>query len=93
MKSKFEKKPLLVTLEMHLNMIEFMGEYAPDLKGAHIKIAGPEDSRDAADYMHKDLDRMLPLLLAKYLISLIEVKKNRALITAIKVACKMVLTI
>lgn len=91
MKSEFEKKALLVTLEMDLNMIEFKGEYAPDLIGSHIKIAGPPDSREAADYMHKYLDTMLPLLFANYFMNLVELKNDSLVTSGVKVACEMVL--
>lgn len=86
-----KSKELCVTLEMNLNMLELAGEYVPNLKAAHIKIAGPKDSKDAADYMHNNLNEMLPFLFAEYFMNRIESENNIKVIVPISAACKMVL--
>lgn len=87
-KTKYYEHDLRLTLAFKLNMIEYAGEYAPEVKSISISIKGPEESRQAAEYFHENEGLEMPLVLAQFLS---KIASDNSLHAAVATACHMVL--
>lgn len=87
-KEGFPKYPLMLTIDFTLDMLEFNGDFAPELRGARVKIGGPKESKKAADFLHEDFNMLFPLIISTYLMEL--GSRDSLSESGVIVACDMV---